>query len=252
MKESFTVDSINLKSYPLNENDKIIVMYSKEYGLMRAVAKGIKKSKSKLGASMDMMVANKILLSQGKNLDIICQAQGLNSFKNIRNNVDKLFYSIYACEIVINLGIENDPNSKDIYELFYQFLNKVSKSNNKIELMLALIRFQLKMTDISGFTLELGHCINCGQICDDTYFSFEQAGILCKKCRSSDIKTIKIHRKIKDFFEVLLLSDFDSKTKYDKLADEFVCNCAFDFLKKYLQFHCPKRFKSIDILEKIK
>ena len=80
MKESFTVDSINLKSYPLNENDKIIVMYSKEYGLMRAVAKGIKKSKSKLGASMDMMVANKILLSQGKNLDIICQAQGLNSF----------------------------------------------------------------------------------------------------------------------------------------------------------------------------
>ncbi|MBR1681512.1 recombination protein O N-terminal domain-containing protein, partial [bacterium] len=68
-------DAINLKSYNLSEADRIIVMYSKDHGLIRGVAKGVKKPKSKLGAMMDSLVANKFMLYNGKNLDKICQAE---------------------------------------------------------------------------------------------------------------------------------------------------------------------------------
>ena len=50
---NLVTDAINLKSYNLSEADKIVVMYTKDYGLMRGVAKGVKKAKSKLGARMD-------------------------------------------------------------------------------------------------------------------------------------------------------------------------------------------------------
>ena len=52
--QNFTTDAINLKSYNLSESDKIIVMYSKDKGIIRGVAKGVKKSTSKLGGRMDL------------------------------------------------------------------------------------------------------------------------------------------------------------------------------------------------------
>ena len=114
---NFVTDAINLKSYNLSEADKIIVMYSKDKGLIRGVAKGVKKPKSKLGARMDLLVANKLMLYKGKNLDRICQAEALNTFHKTRQSMDKIFYSMYVTEVVNNFGVEDDPCSKEIYEL---------------------------------------------------------------------------------------------------------------------------------------
>ena len=106
---NFVTDAINLKSYNLSEADKIIVMYSRDKGLIRGVAKGVKKTKSKLGARMDLLVANKLMLYKGKNLDRICQAEALNTFHKTRQNMDKIFYSMYVTEVVNNFGVEDDP-----------------------------------------------------------------------------------------------------------------------------------------------
>ena len=68
---TFTTDAINIKTYPLSENDNIVVMFSKDKGLIKGVAKGVKKPKSKLGARMQMLVANKLMLNEGKSMDDI-------------------------------------------------------------------------------------------------------------------------------------------------------------------------------------
>ena len=100
-----------------------MVMYSKENGLIKGVAKGCKKPKSKLGARMDMLVANTLMLCKGRNLDTICEAKALNTFKENRQDMDKLFYSMYVSEIVHNFGVEEDPCSAEIYDLFYKALD---------------------------------------------------------------------------------------------------------------------------------
>ena len=136
---NFVTDAINLKAYNLSEADKIIVMYSKDKGLIRGVAKGVKKPKSKLGARMDLLVANKLMLYKGKNLDRICQAEALNTFHKTRQNMDKIFYSMYITEVVNNFGVEDDPCSKEIYELLYKVLDKISNAENSIEIMISVI-----------------------------------------------------------------------------------------------------------------
>ena len=182
MREQFTTNVINLKSYNISEADKIVVMYSKEKGLIKGVAKGIKKTTSKLGGRMDMLVANKLMLNKGKTLDTICQAEALNTFYSLRNDMNKLFYAMYCSEIVSNFGIENDPNSEEIYNLFYTFLEKLSNTKTKEEAMLSVIRFQLKIMDINGYSIELHDCVKCLKEPDseEIYFSIEQGGILCK------------------------------------------------------------------------
>ncbi len=103
---NYVTDAINLKSYNLSECDKIMLMYSKEKGLIKGVAKGCKKPKSKLGARMDLLVANTVMLYKGKNLDTICEAKALNTFKDNRQDIDKLLYSSYVSEIVSNFGLK--------------------------------------------------------------------------------------------------------------------------------------------------
>ena len=90
--QTYKTDAINLKSYPLKESDKIMVMYSKEKGIIRAVARGTKKPKSSLGARMDNFIANSVMLSKGKNMDIVAQAETINAFSQTRKDLDKIFY----------------------------------------------------------------------------------------------------------------------------------------------------------------
>ncbi len=252
MKEQFTTNAINLKSYSISEADKIIVMYSKETGIIRGVAKGIKKPASKLGGRMDLLVANKMMLSKGKNLDTICQAEALNTFINLRNDINKLFYAMYCAEIVSNFGVENDPNSEEIYNLFYMFLDRISKAKTIVEVMLCVIKFQLKIMEITGYSIELEKCIKCLNVPqEDMYFSIEQGGILCAHCAAELTKKIKIHNKITHFLNTLLKENFNSATKYDELATEKVCSVCLNLLKKYIEYYSPKRFKTTQILESI-
>lgn len=254
MNNTFTTDVINLKSYSLSESDKIIVMYSKEKGIIKGVAKGCKKPKSRLCANMDLMSANQVMLYKGKSLDKICEAKSLNTFKNSRQDMSKLLYSMYVSEVVNHFGVENDPSSKEVYSLLYKTLEKISNSKDKKEVLIGVIKFQLKFMQIVGFGVELDTCLCCReQILDkNMYFSSKMGGVICEECNSHlGIKT-KMHHKIRDFLLAMLQFDFDYESKYDQKATEKVCTVCCDLLKEYVQTHCHKPFKTTGFLEEIK
>ena len=251
MQNSFVTDAINLKSYNLSESDKIVVMYSKDKGLIRGVAKGVKKPKSKLGARMDLLVANKLMLHKGRNLDTICQAEVLNSFYKTRQDIDKICYSSYIAEVVNNFGVEEDPCSEKIYELLYKALDAVSLSENKVEIMIAVIKFQLKMMIESGFSIELDECLCCHSTIEqeNMYFVPHLGGIICEKCISKIAYPKKqMPFKMRDFFKQMALNDFDFKGDYELRANEKVCEVTFEALKSYIEMKSPKKFKTTDVL----
>lgn len=254
MQNSYTTDAINLKAYSLSESDKIILMYSKEKGLIRGVAKGIKKTKSKLGARMDLLVANTVMLHKGKNLNTICQAECLNTFKKTRTDLDKIFYSMYIGEVISNFGIEEDPGSEKIYNLLYQGLDTISKSENKTEIMLAVIKFQLKIMAEAGFGIEFNKCLHCGKQTDNEtiYFISELGGIVCEECSNySPYHKKQIPLKLRDFLKQMLLNSFDEKGYYEEKANEKVCTVVFNLLKEYIEKKCPKKFKSSKVLQEL-
>lgn len=244
-------EAINLKSYNLQESDKIVVMYSKEHGIIRGVAKGVKKPKSKLGARMDSLVANKVMLYKGKNLDTICQAESLNTFKETRQDLDKLFYSSYISEIVSIFGIEDDPSSKEVYELLYKALDKISNAETKKDILIAVIKFQLKMMLITGFGLEFDSCLCCReQILDeDMYFSVQMGGVICEECNETLSVKMKLHHKMRDFLQAMMQFDFNYESDYDKKATNKVCEVCFNLLHEYIQSHSNKKIKTISVVK---
>ncbi|MBO8431459.1 DNA repair protein RecO [Spirochaetes bacterium] len=251
--ETFVTDAINLKSYNLSESDKIMVMYSRDKGLIRGVAKGVKKPKSKLGARMDLLVANKLMLHKGKNLDTISQAEALNTFNATRRNMDKIFYSMYVSEVVNNFGVEDDPCSAVIFDLLYEALNTISIAEDKIQILNAVLKFQLKMMRISGFSLELEKCLCCGKPVENKnmYFSSRLGGIVCLECNSHYGLTDIMHYKLRDFLSALANTEFDDESEYEKKATEKICLVSFELLKSYINAHCTKKFHSTEILQEV-
>lgn len=251
--DSFVTDAINLKSYNLSESDKIMVMYSRDRGLIRGVAKGVKKPKSKLGARMDLLVANKLMLHKGRNLDTISQAEALNTFNATRRNMDKIFYSMYISEVVNNFGVEDDPCSAVIFDLLYEALEAVAQADDKIKILNSVLKFQLKMMRVSGFSLELDKCLCCGKPIEqeNMYFSERLGGVVCRECNAHYGLTNIMHYKLRDFLSVLANSEFDEVSEYEEKATEKVCLVCFELLKSYINSHSVKKFNSTAILQEV-
>ena len=253
MRQQYTTNAINLKTYDFGEADKIVMMYSKDKGLIKCIAKGSKKPNGKLCGRMDMFVANNLLLTKGKSMDTVSQAEMVNSFFRIRQNTEKMFYSMYCVETIKNFGEENDENSNLVYDLLYSVLEKISESKTEVEVILAAIRFQLKVMNIFGYTPEFKNCNICMTEIGNNFskFSHENGGLVCEHHHLYGEKAPRIHPKIKDFLYALQNSDFNNETSYDKLADIKVSKPCFDMLKEYTEHCSPKKFNSTKVLEAI-
>ena len=238
MVQLYQTNAININSYNLSENDKIIVMYSKDNGIIRCVAKGVKKPKSKLGGRMDLLINNNLLLSKGKNLDIVSQAEVINGFKNIRLDFTRLGLAIYCAELIGIFGIENDPNSQLIYNLLLETLGKINETSGKNNLLSIVIDFQLKLMEITGYKLSTNSCSCCGKPYDEEFrFSVSSGGMVCSKCAGFNSMS---KEKSWQIYNVL------NKTEIGKeLSMQELC---FDTLKDYISYHSGKKIKSQDFL----
>ena len=255
-KKSFTTDAINLKNYPLNDNDSIVVMFSKTKGLMHAVAKGSKRPKSKLGARIQMFIANRLMLFEGKSLDTIAQAQSLNTFSKIRYDLDKMSYSMYIAELVNNFcskQYNQDENYEEIYDLIFKAYEKITNATSKEEVLLTTLKFQIKLMNFLGWGLDFNYCSICQkEIETDSYFSYTDGNFLCPECTKSKTisNPVKINYKIGSFLKELSVSDFTQKTRYDDLANNLVLEKCFLFMKKYLDNISHKKTKIFEVLKK--
>lgn len=255
MKKQFTIEAINLKNYPLNDNDSIVVMFSKTKGLMKAIAKGTKRPKSKLGARVQMFIANKLMLSEGRNFDNISEATSLNTFSKIRSNIDKLTYAMYISECVNSFcskQFNQDENYSEIYDLIYSAYNKIALLDKKEDIILSALKFQIKFMNILGWGIDFENCSMCQKpLVGESVFSFNLGAFLCCDClkQENNIQNIKIHEKIRMFLAEISKTDFNSETKYDKLANLAVLEKCFNFMKKYMDSISHKKTHVFEILD---
>lgn len=238
MSRSYQTNAININSYNLSENDKIIVMYSKDNGIIRCVAKGVKKPKSKLGGRMDLLINNNLVLSRGKNLDVVSQAEVLNGFKNIRLDFTRLGFAIYCAELVGIFGVENDPNSEVIYKLILDTLAEIDKTSGKSNLLKIVMDFQLKLMQITGYSLALENCSCCGNPYNEKFrFSISSGGVVCESCAGfSSVSPEKTKQ---------IVSVLSSKSCEQDLSAQEFC---FDTMKDYISYHSHKKIKTHSFL----
>ncbi len=109
---------------PLGEADRLLTILSPERGLIQAVAPGARKQSAKLGGRSSLFVVNHLMLSQGKSLDRITQAEGIESFPGLATHLGRLTAGQYLAEVVLAQAIPDEPQA-DLFGLLCEHLRRI-------------------------------------------------------------------------------------------------------------------------------
>lgn len=126
MSRTYKATGINLKSMPLGETDRLLTILTREFGLIQAVAPGARKHHSKLGGRSELFVVNELLIANGRSLDKITQAETLETYPKLGDNLLKLTASQYLAELVLCHAL-SEQSQEELFCLLTEHLRRIEQ-----------------------------------------------------------------------------------------------------------------------------
>jgi DNA repair protein RecO (recombination protein O) len=155
-QRSYKAMGINLKAMPMGESDRLVTVLTKEYGLVRAIAPGARKHRSKLGGRSGLFVVNDLLFSKGKSLDKMLQAETLKSFPGLSRDLAKLTASQYLAEIALAQALCDQPQ-EELYYLLIEHLSRIELAS-KPNILPCLAQATFHMLALAGVAPDVFRC----------------------------------------------------------------------------------------------
>ena len=183
---SYHCEALTLKKFPMGEADLLVTLYSKEKGKVRAIARGARRSNSKLVGHFEPLTQLKLSLAQGRNLDYVTQAQVLSGFASLKENLGSITKGIYLAELVDGFGSEANPNPP-LFNLVIDALHAIEADPDSD---LPLRFFELHLLQVSGLMPELYRCVECrNSLTPGSHrFSPNLGGTICLDCNPTDAR----------------------------------------------------------------
>lgn len=129
----FSSEAIVLLRRNYSEADRILTVFSKDYGKLSLMAKGVRKPKSRKRGALEVFSQIKFSASRGKDLDLVTEVEIIESFNSIRDDLKRVSVAYFFVETVEKLTREGEKNVKE-YDLLLRNLNdlKSTKSLRKL------------------------------------------------------------------------------------------------------------------------
>lgn len=188
------IEGIIINEVDYKESSKIINILTPELGIIGLIARGTKKIKSNLSGVTSKLTYGYFHINYKENkLSNLIEVDIINSFKNIRTNLDKISYATYLLELS-SLAYKHEEN-KEIYNLLIASLKKIEEDFDPQVITNIL---ELKLLEYLGIKPIIDSCVNCGTKDNIVTISSYKGGYLCKNCVNNEpivnIKTIKLLR----------------------------------------------------------
>lgn len=178
--------------------DKIVTLFSREYGKITAFANGARRPKSPLAGGMQLFTHMEVTLAPGKNSDSVKQCEIKHAFRKIQEDFICMAYGAFIAELTAELCPERQPEPQ-VFDLLLEVFQILTLRNPR---MVAL-GWAWQLLAISGYYPDFGHCTQCGQsIAFPAYFSYANGGCVCQGCEHGGLP--EISEQVKDFITCLL------------------------------------------------
>lgn len=247
----YQVEAIILKARNLGEADKILTLLTKEHGKLDAVAKGVRKIKSKNRGAVQPFSQSRIMLYQGKNLDTVTQCELIAGFPKIRTNLDRLVYSGYLAELTSWMLPEKDSN-QEVYFLLLATWHLLENAGST-ELMEIIVRFyEIRMLNLLGYQPELEACLVCGNliISQEVYFSPGLGGLLCSNCKAQDLKAIPLTKGTIAVWRQLAVMDIYNINRLKLREQER--SALENVLQSFIEYQLEYKLKAAQFVQELK
>lgn len=179
-RRSFRSRAIVLDRTVLGEHDLILTLLDESGEQRRAVAKGVRKGKSRIAARCDYFCESDFLIYQGKNLDVISDAASIDAHHGISVSPEKIAAAAALCEIALLTSFEESSDTF-LHPILSRALTAVEQASDQAHLDLAVAAYAFKVLAHSGWRPELGGCASCGDG-NAFFFSVAAGGLVCASC----------------------------------------------------------------------
>lgn len=231
-------DAVVLRTYRLGESDRIVVLLTEANGKVRAVAKGVRKTRSRLGSRLEPLSHVSVLLHKGRQLDIVSQVEPLDTASALRANLDKMTQGLAMLEAVDQMTIDREP-VPHIHRMLVGALGALARDGSS----LVVAAFYLKLLAAEGFEPELTRCVSCGSLDDLIAFDVVNGGLQCRSCRTGPaISTgaVALMRRILGGQLVAALAEPESPITHEVTHIATVA----------IERQCERRLKSVGMFER--
>jgi DNA repair protein RecO (recombination protein O) len=230
-------EGVVLRTYKLGEADRIVVFLTRGRGKVRAVAKGVRKTKSKFGGRLEPTSHVAVQLYEGRELDIVTQAETIDRFRSVRIDLDRFARASAMLETADQLVQEGDVNPR-LYQMLVGALRTLDGSDSP----LVVPAFFWKVLALEGFRPEVEVCVQCSEPGPLVAFDVESGGLLCRSCRrgqSVSPEAVELLQMILGgrLNEVLARPTSSAAHEVDHLATRAV------------EHHLERRLRSVTVLD---
>jgi DNA repair protein RecO (recombination protein O) len=174
------VEAVVLRHSDWGEADRLIWLFTKESGKLRAIAKGVRKPRSRKAGHLEPFTHVRLLLAAGRDMPIITQAEAQQVFWALKEDLIRVGYASYVIELLDRFTYEEGENAP----LFDLLVNTLSRVDIEEEAAFSVRYYEVRLLDLVGFRPRLFRCVNCSKDIqpEDQFFSPELGGLLCPAC----------------------------------------------------------------------
>lgn len=179
-ERSLRIEGVVLKYKEWGETDRLLTLFTRELGKVQAIAKGVRKPRSRKAGHLEPFTRANMLLARGRDLYILTQAETIETYLTIKNDLVNLGYGFYMIELLSNFTYEEGEN-RALYRLLVNTLTRLNQGDDP---NILTHYFEIRLLDLAGFRPHLFSCANCEReiVAENQYFSALQGGVLCPKC----------------------------------------------------------------------
>lgn len=245
----YQTEAVIIWKTKLGEADRILTLYTPGLGKVRAVAKGVRRPRSKLAGHLELLTHSLVSLARGKNLDVIIGSQAINSFFGLKNDLDRTSCALYAAELVDQFTVES-VESPPLFRLLLDTLARLEQPGNTA---IALRYFEVNMLSEAGYRPQLHKCVKCHRTLTPVLNSFcpGLGGVLCPDCRPPGLAAYPISVNALKVLRLLETHDYATASRL-QLAPELSAELE-RLLRSYIRYQLERELKStawLDTLNK--
>jgi DNA repair protein RecO (recombination protein O) len=173
---SFRAEGIVIKHKDYGEADRMLTVFTRQKGKVRALAKGVRKVHSRMGGHLEPFTRVSLLLATGRHWYVTSQAEAKDTYAALRGDLEAVGYASYVVELLDRFTYEEEENAN----LFHLLAKTLERLNRREDPLLAVRYYEIRLLDLLGFRPELRHCIVSGEVIqpEDQYFSAALGGVV--------------------------------------------------------------------------
>lgn len=158
-ERTYRTEAIVLRRKDFGEADRILTLYTPARGKVRAIAKGIRKPRSRKAGHLELFTRSQLLLATGRDLDIVTQAEMVDAYRPLREELLRGAYAGYLVELLDRFTPDAEEND-ELYSLLREGLTWASTAP---DLALAARYYELQLLGLAGYQPQLQRCLEIGR-----------------------------------------------------------------------------------------